>query len=501
MVIAGLLLVCVAKGLWVTAGVQVPPDPDTVRDLGFIQGFLDGNWFGDPATAGAWRWYPPLLHGLAALLVGAFGVALLPVWLHAGVWLNLLCPLMFYLMNRRLIGAWPGAAATVVLVLVSGLVMASDAVIGYTPWTLTPGLAWPLFFGAVWLIAARIERLRMSDAMLLGGVLGLVFLAHTVPAVLLSGMVASAAVAVGGFRWRTLLWLMLVAGVQLVCAMPFLGPLIADYHLHIVNPAPGAWVHPALREKLTLLPNLFGAGILGWLLWRRAWVGLPPASVAMIGTWIGLCVAFLARHYACSAAGEAGGVCGVFVVAPHHYHAYLQAAWASLAGLAIGRWDPPRLLLGCAGLALLGVLFGFLTRPEDLALQRLGSTRPELIMDLAAYDWILGHTAPSDLFVTELPPGGEDMGPAAATVLAAGRRLVAPPELHANPYLGWAERNARRLGDLRALSVGGGDPCRLWTEAAGGVVLFLLPNDAVVASGGVTAVFRDQFLTIYTNRC
>ena len=125
-VVVALLLVCAAKGIWMSAGVQVPPDPDTVRDLGFIQGFLDGNWFGDPMTAGAWRWYPPLLHGLAALVVAALGLPLLPVWLHTGAWLNLLSPLLFHLMNRRLIGAWPAAAATVVFVLFTGLAMPGD---------------------------------------------------------------------------------------------------------------------------------------------------------------------------------------------------------------------------------------------------------------------------------------------------------------------------------------------------------------------------------------
>ena len=52
--------------MWFNAGLAVPPDEDIVRDLGFIQGILDGNWLGDPIHAGAWRWYPPLFHALGA---------------------------------------------------------------------------------------------------------------------------------------------------------------------------------------------------------------------------------------------------------------------------------------------------------------------------------------------------------------------------------------------------------------------------------------------------
>ncbi len=519
MAVAALLLLCAAKGAWMTAGVQAPPDPDTVRDLGFIQGFLDGNWFGDPATAGAWRWYPPLLHGLAALLLKALGLPLLPTWLRAGAWLNLLSPLMFYLMNRRLIGAWPGAAATMVFVLFSGLVTPGDATAGYTPWTLTPALAWPLFFGAVWLVAARAERPGLGNAALIGGALGLVFLAHTVPAVLLSGMVVSAGVAAQGFRARTLLWLMLVAGMELACAMPFLWPLIAEYRLHIANPGPGAWAHPALGDWVTTLPNLGGGAALGWLLWRRAWRDLPTPTVALLGTWIGLCLLFLGRHYACAAVGETGGICGIFVVAAHHYHAYLQAAWASVAGLALVRvlGPPSRLPFGgtmpCrlwldrsrAGLVVrtgisLSVLaagFAFLTKPDDIALQRLGSTRPELILDLDAYGWIIRQTGPEDLFVTELPPNEADMGPAAATVMAAGRRLVAPPALHANPYVAWEARNARRLRFLAAVSGRGGALCAFQAEAGDGAALLMLPSDRAVDPAAAVPVHRSAFNTIY----
>ncbi|HEY0182318.1 MAG TPA: hypothetical protein VGC09_05865, partial [Rhodopila sp.] len=146
MVVGGLLLACCAKGLWITGGVEVPPDPDTIRDLGLIQGFLDGNWFADPVTADAWRWYPPLLHGLAALLAGLLHLPLFSTWLHAGAVLNLLSPLTFYGMNRRLIGPWPAAAATAVFVLFNSVVMPGDLTAGYTPWTLTPALTWPLFF-------------------------------------------------------------------------------------------------------------------------------------------------------------------------------------------------------------------------------------------------------------------------------------------------------------------------------------------------------------------
>jgi hypothetical protein len=59
--ILGLLLIlCVFRGLHLVAGFVRPPDIDSLRDVGFIQGFVDGNWFGDPAYTGEWR-YPPVI--------------------------------------------------------------------------------------------------------------------------------------------------------------------------------------------------------------------------------------------------------------------------------------------------------------------------------------------------------------------------------------------------------------------------------------------------------
>jgi hypothetical protein len=234
--IVGLLLgLCVAKGLWFVHGVTIPPDEDTIRDIGFIQATLDGNFLGDPTNAGALRWYPPLVHVLAAAFVWFSGATLMPFWVQAGPWLNLLSPLMFFVMNRRLIGPWPAVAATAVFVLFNGSAMPSDAAASYTPFSFTPGLAWAMFFGAVWLLHARADGTRFGNALLMGVVLGLVFLAHTVPAILLSAMVTAVVLARSGLRLRALAWLACVALIELAVSMPFLMALVADYRLHIVN--------------------------------------------------------------------------------------------------------------------------------------------------------------------------------------------------------------------------------------------------------------------------
>ena len=66
-----------------------------VRDIGFIQAAVNGNLLGDPINAGAWRWYPPLIHWVTGTVVRITGVRLLPFWSHLGPWINALAPLTF----------------------------------------------------------------------------------------------------------------------------------------------------------------------------------------------------------------------------------------------------------------------------------------------------------------------------------------------------------------------------------------------------------------------
>lgn len=490
-VVAALLVLCAIKGLWLTTGVVVPPDPDTVRDLGFIQAVRDGNWFGDPATEGAWRWYPPLLHNLAALLTAALPLTLYDAWLHAGVLLNLLTPASFYWMNCRLVGRWPAAAATVLLVLAFGAALPGDASAGYTPWTLTPALAWPPFFVSVRLIAGAAERLRPAGTVVAGSAVGLLFLAHTVPSVLLAGLLIAAVVTLHGVTRRSALWLVAAGGIALLWTTPFLLPLLLAYRLHIVHPDPGAWVHPVLSDRLTLLPTALGLFLLAWLVRQRAWAHLPRSTVGILGAWIALCGMFLVRHYACS--DNRDGVCGVFVVAAHHYLVYLQAAWATVAGLALAllwRRGEPAHWVRSAAAVLVVALIAFFADAEDLAYRRLGQGPAERVLDRAAYEWILARTEPGALFVTELPPNPADMGPGAAAVIAAGRRLVAPPGLHSNPYLPWTSRNEQRLALLKP----GADLCPLLREAGEDGAFFLLPHGRTVAAA---PVFDTAVHTIY----
>lgn len=525
-----LLILCAWEGLAATAGLEAPPDLDSWRDVGFIQGFLDGNWFGDPVYAGEWRYYPPLMHALGAVGVWLSGASPMSFWVRVGPWFNLFAPLTFYLMSSRLVGRSAAVVATAVFVLFNGTFTFPYNAASYTFQPLTPNLTLPLFFLGIALIHARGTSTRMRDAVAIGSVLGIVFLSHTVAAVLLSAAVTTIAFDKNGFRPRTLLWLAVVALVELAWGLPLLAPLFTHYRLHIANPVPGRWMAALMLPSYGSLLRMIAfntPGVLAasgaWLLRRRAPV--DRRTVVILVTWIAVCITFLFRHEACAISTSEGALCEVFLLPPHHFHFYLAAAWAPLIGHTMWHgalwWaeatpnhlSHPRVTV-LSALAVVTLFLGafcFLFRPYPVEIYRWvrGIEQPsfhiqsreivekEKALDFGAYNWIVAHTRPSDLFVTRLRVDN-----AVFSVMAGGRRLVAAPEVFSNPYVAWVSRDVRRFRFITAISGENADSsralCDLLAETGdGNAALFLLPNEDVVGNSALKLIWRGDDHSLY----
>lgn len=410
--------------------------------------------------------------------------------------------------------------------------LAAGNALGHTPWPAVPASAQAFFFATVWLIHARAGAARWRDAALVGAAIGLTFLAHVIPAVLLTGIVAAAACVAQGVRPRTVGWLAVAAVAQFAVMSPYLVPILLHYPDGMVHTG-YQWVHdlfapsPKALAKLAVLnaPGV-AAALLAWRLRGRA--GMGRLTAAILAAWIAIPAAFLLRHYACAAGVPAA--CRAFVVSVHHYHLYLQLAWPCLIGFAA--WHATRLWLAAdadagtgrparpwriaaavaaAALAVLAGSAALLHRRGDALWREAALLHADRhLLDLAAYRWILAHAGPADAFVTihhDLPGGPPEAGgsvfsgpglggPEAFTVIAAGRRLVSGPEFFSHPYVPWEPREARRLRYLAA-AVGeapDGLPCEV-VERRG--LWFLLPSTAMVDTGRVEPIFRSASRTLY----
>jgi hypothetical protein len=517
-VLAVALLLCAVHGALTTRGISMPPEQDPLRDIGFAQALLDGNWFGDPSYPGSVRYYPPLLTVLAAvgaLLSGMQG-DLPGFWIAVGPWVNLAAPLCFFAMARRLLGgAEAGVAACLAFVLWNGAFSTPWTAGGYSPWLSAPGIAQIPFFLSILLIHARVADGRLRDAMLIGGAIGLTFLAHVVPAVVLTVVVSATAFAVQGLRLRTVVWLAVVGAFELAVAIPYLLPMALLSPNGMVNPVPAEFVAPFLRSDLDalaymLLLNMPGAvAAILWWRWRGMGGGPDRRTVVILLSWAAVCLAALARSYACEAVrapdGAAPSVCSFFVLTIHHYHIYLQVAGACAIGrvAALLLWESPRaagapspVTAFCVA-ALAGVVgaASLLARPHDRAVRAAALDHPDgYFVDEAAYRWVLANTVPRDLFVTRLSEDGRPVrGRAVFTVLASGRTAVALPQLFSNPYVRWEERDALRRRFLSAVSDAGAPmPC----VPVGQAVWVMLPVGSAVDPARASVEFESRLHTI-----
>lgn len=523
------LIVCSIRGYATVAGLVRPADWDSFRDIGYIQALLDGNWLGDPLFGGEIRYYPPLMHAIAAAAVWITGTPPMILWLFASPWFNLLSPLAFFDMNRRLFDLPTAAASAVIFALCNGLFGPPWLAAGYTPWPIVSNLALPFFFAGVSLVYEYGRSTKLRHAALLGGATGLIFLAHPYPAVLLTAILVATSLGEKGLRWKTVTWLATAGVFEALLALVVLGPLFIKYHLHTLNSVPAFWFDPmsifdtaswglGLQRLGLLVYN--GVGfllVLAALLLYRRLPHVDRRTVTILLAWIGVCTALLVRHYACTFVGNEPSICRISLVPVHHYHFYLQAAWACLWGfvlwnavrwlagfLASRTWSPPVMLAGvvmaCVVISGAALLFqhGVRLTYDFRARQRVMSNSDSF--DLSAYHWILKNTEPRDLFVTQ-QAASEEEADRALTVMATGRRLVSMPVYFSNPYVDWNERDARRRRYLSALTESGQGICDLAIEAGKDAsAWFLVANGTAIGSAMVDAVFRTEFNTLYRVR-
>jgi hypothetical protein len=468
-----LVLMCalaLRAGVRTTQGLIWPPDPDLHRNMSQAQTMVDGDLWADPYYLDESVWYNPLSPFVVAVLAWTTGLPVPMLYAQAGTYLNLLGPLAFYAMVNLFFGRGPAVAATFSYLFLADRSDPPWARATYTPWLFAQNFAQAFFYAglaAYWRAAVSRRRAWFAGT---GALLGLAFLGHAAPAIVLGGVVLA--------EWgRRLLrgdrsaWAdhACVLAAALAVAFPFLASIVGVYRLHVVNPAGNDWVWAWLDLKhapkyvfghLDVTVVVTGLG-LALLVRRRR--DLPSRLVLW---WASLSSVFVAYGLA-SQLAEHVDVHLLNVVAVHHFWFYLTAACAVLWGLGLAEalsWvarhaarRSPRLArlvvqprwraAAVLGLVTVGVV---VVAPSYLAMNQFADARQAALREGraewrgAARKWIRAHTSPRDVFLAfdELAQGL--VGP-------AGRKTVALAPNFASPYVPWEPRARDRRAMFLAL--------------------------------------------------
>lgn len=241
-------------------------EPDFDRDIGYIRSTLDGHFGSDPNIAGEYMWYNPLLYMSETAIVYVTGLPVNIVVARAGAFLNLLGPVFFFFMMIRLFDYKVALAA-----LLSFLFLATGNLPGwggatYSPWPLADSYVQFLFYLNIFFCYKALSTQKMYWFMVLGAFLGISFLGHSAPTIIIILLLISlqgqkVIYAVSKKQFTAIGTYFLQGALTiipfLILSFPFLYFVLIKYHLHFINRiilqcAPGIFARHNTLELLKL---------------------------------------------------------------------------------------------------------------------------------------------------------------------------------------------------------------------------------------------------------
>jgi hypothetical protein len=484
-------------------GVTMPYDTDHFRELAYAQTIADGRWFDDPFYRGTTIWYNPLFAATIALVSRITALDVPVAMVQAGPVLTTAAQALFFAAAVCLLGPWPAVMALVALLFVPPYDF-SWATPSVTPWLFPSTFASLFFYVGLLACWTAIRRNTPIWWIAVGAVLGIVFLGHTAPAVIL-GLLAVASVVCapdeGRDRSQKLFSRQRVAAVAmvivtaLVVSAPFVYSIVFIYKLRIVATEALNWVAPhlALARAGNLLfeacvSPLGVLRIIGAIaLIRRApsdrgaflVVGWTAVAALLFGYgWLQQLVHFR----------------GVPSFIPQHeFYFHLRAVGYMLAGA--GAWVvltfvaalPARMLPSAARLryqeaiagALVLLAVYFTVRATYDAFQEKADFQ-EYRREALAATAQFAETHLLQRLRTETPPDAVILATAEDSlyrVAPAGRAVVAIPASQSNPYMTQGGRDHDQKAMLKAVITGDAATLHALADMYGVTHIVLGPED------------------------
>ena len=466
-VAAVMLAIAFARGVAVTHDLDWPNDPDLYRDIAQAQTILDGSFLDDPHYLGETIWYSPLVPSIVAALQWTTGGTLHVLETRAGAYLNLLGPIAFYLLVVTLFGRWTAVVALAIFLFCSGDPGPSYASSTYSPWLFVANFVQAFYYATMIVLYRAVHSERLAHFAIVGVLLGLTFLGHTAPAVLLGGMVSLYA-AVMALRsagsndwrgvWRALERFALVVALALLVSTPYVLSIAGHYHLKIVNQYPTFWIYPEMelsnlqaflaeRAARSIVPALL-VGVVAFATtsaWPQARAGVVASTgLALAGvvysyvwqyqlehgsTWPSVVPGFHFLRY--FSAGEA-------IIAAYGVAAMGSACAAFAARRAAAAWWPPvlrRAVPAALACVLVGVSYPAYASRIDLTGYRNQAQRMFSGPDFDdLFRWVRERLTPEDVVAAPENLALSLVGP-------AGRKVLAVERFFSNPYVDWQTRH------------------------------------------------------------
>ena len=507
-VLVGLLLsvllgIALVHGIRITHGLAWGMAIDLYRDTAWAQAFVDGRWFEDAFYAGETMSYVPLAPAVVAVLSLLTGATVHTMYAQAGTYLNLLAPIGLFVLAARWFDKWVALAAVLAFLFLFN----ADpyTAVGYRPWLTTALFSQIVFFPALMAYRSALTAGSWKKNVVAGIGLGLVFMAHVGPAVVIGGIV----LVCEGLRarrerqWKAgLLRIGTILGAALAASAPLSVSLLGHYRLRVLNPDPAHWVWPAEAADIPSMmlanlsfPVIFTVVGIGVAL--RGWPRRPQASI--ISAWIVTSGALWLWGYVWQAAFRRGIELPSAPVPTWHFLWYLKTVEPLLFGCGlvfvcerVARRIPERIIpsrwrLG-AVVSVTVIALGAAAVPGYPRLFADHRAHAEhyasVVPRTEIVAWIREHTSTEDVFLTQST--SPETGAPTLLVGPAGRKVVAPENsMFASAFVDWKARDRDRRSMLQALARGEVERFRGLAESYG-VTYLLISREMAPGKGSRT---------------
>ncbi|MDP7038740.1 MAG: hypothetical protein QGI45_06260 [Myxococcota bacterium] len=459
------------KNVFSLTSLKWPYDHDLFRDIAHAQTIADGNFFADPNYLGETFWYNPLVPAIVAWFAELSDLAIPFVYTQAGPWLNLLGPLSFYWLVKKLFGSRAGAFACCAFLFMAPPHQPSWIVASYSPWAFASNVTQSLFYLGLLFLIYFLEKPTWKKACGLGVLLGLTFLGHSAPAILVGSILTIWLISVFKAQksgadllnpLEALGYYAVILSTAFILSTPYHISILWNYGLVIKNPQPTAWI-----DDLFLLNNFsglllqhltfkMGVAFIGMLLFFRRRTQENSASSFIVLSWCISGFALFGMGYFRQVL-EQGGIASFTVLPEHHFYFYLHALANIFFGYGIvvcvehfvkiypKRLGGERRVLWVylfLGLILCSATMRHFNEKEDYnrfvdRAQEIGNR----IEGKNIYDWLRQNTDPDDVFLTTVGMGLYVIAPAGRKV------MVLFDATFSNPYVA----HEGRTGDAESI--------------------------------------------------
>lgn len=341
------LAVALYHGLRTTHDLDWHPGNDAYRDIALAQIILDGDYPADYLFEGEWLWYNPLTGALVAVGAWMGDIAPPQADVRLGPWVNLAVPIAFFVLVWYLADAWVALAALLSFLFFLPQDRPSYVSAGYSPWLLAPHLSQALFYATLLSWIAHLRSASWRSALIAGALLGLTFLGHTAPAVLLGCIMLVTTILAAQREFRhgdravviaRARRLGLALTVAFIVSLPFTISILFRYHLHVVNPKPTEWVWEgaALDNLSHILFGLLNLKCVVMALGLAAFLrsAAPRVFKEAVVCWLAVALGFLGYSFAAQWCAR-HGLTLPQINPGYHYVLYVIAAGHLLFGLGL----------------------------------------------------------------------------------------------------------------------------------------------------------------------